>query len=113
MIYDLEERTYKFAKQCRDFVNLLPKTTANIEYGKQLIKSSASQAANYIEANEKLGKKDFVFRMKIARKESKETALWLKLCEISDDQQSKECELLLQESIELRKIFTAIISKSE
>ncbi len=54
--YDLEERTFQFAKQCRDFVKKLPRTISNIEYGKQLIRSSGSQAANYIEANESLSK---------------------------------------------------------
>ena len=114
MEYDLEERTCEFAKRCRNFVITLPKTTANIEYSKQLIRSSGSQAANYIEANEKLSKKDFVFRMKIVRKETKESALWLRLCEINDDQKlENETKKLLQESTELRNIFSAIIKKSE
>lgn len=77
--YDLEERTYLFAKNCRLKVLKLKKTISNIEDGKQLIKSSGSVAANYIEANEKLGDKDFIFRLKISRKEAKESVLWLKL----------------------------------
>ena len=63
--YDLEERTAKFAENCRDFVKKLPRTTANFEYGKQLIRSSGSQAANYIEANEALSRKDFIMRIRI------------------------------------------------
>ena len=55
--YDLEERTARFAERCRDFIGKLPKNTANFEYAKQLIRSSGSQAANYIEANESLSKK--------------------------------------------------------
>lgn len=66
--YDLEERTLLFAKRCLSFVNQLPKTIPNIEYGKQLIRSSGSQASNYIEANESLSRKDFVMRIKICRK---------------------------------------------
>src|SRR3989344_3515676 len=69
--YDLEDRTFEFAKRCRDYVKQLPRITSNIEYGKQLIRSSGSQAANYIEANESLSKKDFIFRIKICRKEAK------------------------------------------
>lgn len=67
---ELEERTYLFAKNCRDFVKQFSKTISNIEYGKQLIRSSGSQAANYIEANESLSKKDFIHRVKkfVARK---------------------------------------------
>ncbi|UCG09465.1 MAG: four helix bundle protein [Desulfobacterales bacterium] len=49
-----------------------PKTIANIEDGKQLIKASGSVGSNYIEANESLSKKDFKFRIKICRKESTE-----------------------------------------
>jgi hypothetical protein len=59
-VYDLEERTFQFAKAVRLFVKTLPKTTANIEDGKQLIKASGSVGANYIEANESLGFKKFV-----------------------------------------------------
>ena len=54
-VYDLEERTFEFAKAARLFVKTLPKTIANIEDGKQLIKASGSVGANYIEANESLG----------------------------------------------------------
>ena len=66
--YDLEERTLKFAKGTRSFVRRLPRTVANIEDCKQLIRSSGSMGANYIEANEALSKKDFVHRIKISRK---------------------------------------------
>src|SRR3989339_409089 len=111
--YNLEERTYEFARRCRDFVKKLPKSIANIEYGKQLIRSSASQAANYIEANEALSKKDFAHRIKICRKEAKESCLWLRLCDIEGSQElSKEKQELLEEAVELRKIFTAILNKS-
>ena len=58
-IYDLEDRTYQFAKGCRNFIKELFKTISNIEYGKQLTRSSGSQAANYIEANEAISRKDF------------------------------------------------------
>jgi four helix bundle protein len=112
-VYDLEERTYLFAKRCRDFVKKLPRNISNIEYGKQLIRSSGSQAANYIEANEALGKKDFAYRIRVCRKEEKETTLWLKLCENENTQEViQEKEKLVQESLELRKIFTTILNKS-
>lgn len=84
-IYDLEERTFQFAKRCRDFAKKLPQNSANIEYCKQLIRSSGSQAANYIEANEALSKKDFGYRIKITRKEAKESYLWLRLCAPGDN----------------------------
>jgi len=112
--YDLEERTYLFAKRCKDFVNKLPKTSANTEYGKQLIKSSGSQAANYIEAGEALGKKDKSYRIRIARKETKESCLWLRLCETGDnDELEKERKDLIDEGNQLRSIFSTILEKIE
>ena len=69
--YDLEDRTYEFAKRCRDYVKKLPRTISNIEYGKQLIRSSGSVASNYIEANEALSKKDFKMRIKSVEKKQK------------------------------------------
>ncbi len=113
-IYDLEERTFEFAKNCRDFTKILPKTNENIEYTKQLVRSSGSPAANYIEANESLSKKDFVLRIKICRKEAKECRLWLRLCYLggSDDLKKKQGRLI-QEAIELVKIFHSILGKFE
>ena len=78
-VYDLEERTFQFAKAVRLFVKTLPKTIANIKDGKQVVKASGSVGANYREADESLSKKDFLKRMKISRKEAKESAYWLRL----------------------------------
>ena len=75
--YDLEDRTYAFAKGVRAFVRRLPRSIANTEDSKQVVRSSGSVGANYIEANEALRKKDFVMRIKICRKEAKESAYWL------------------------------------
>jgi len=110
--YDLEERTFLFARQVCTFVNKLPKTIPNIENGKQLVRSAGSVGANYIEANEALSKKDFNMRIKICRKEIKESRFWLRLSEpLSDYQKMKE--KLINESIELMKIFGAIYRKSQ
>jgi four helix bundle protein len=80
--YDLEDRTLHFAKQVIDFISKLPKTLSNNEVSKQLIRSAGSVGANYIGANESLSKKDFVMRIKICRKEAKESRYWLKLISI-------------------------------
>ena len=106
--YDLEERTFKFAKDCRKYVKYLKSTISNIEDGRQLIRSSGSVGANYIEANEKLGEKDFQFRLRIARKEAKESGCWLRLLKEMNPSEQK-VENLLVESIELRKILSAIL----
>ena len=69
--YDLEERTLQCAKDIRVFVKMLPRTIANLQDIRQLVRASGSVGANYIEANESLSKKDFVVRIKISRKEAK------------------------------------------
>lgn len=112
--YDLEERTFKFAKDVRSFVKKLPKTIGNIEDGKQVVRASGSVAANYIEANEALSKKDFLMRIKICRKEAKESRLWLRLTDTRNNQElEKERSRLIQEATELMNIFGSIIRKSE
>ena len=113
-IYNLEERTYQFAKNVRIFVKSLPKTIANIEDGKQLVKASGSVGANYIEANEALSKKDFKMRIKICRKEAKESAYWLRLIhETNIKDQPHEAIFFKQEANELKKIFSSILEKSK
>lgn len=112
--YDLEDRTKKFARRVREFVKKLTRTIGNIEDGKQLVRSSGSVGANYIEANEALSKKDFVMRVKISRKEAKESRYWLELVDIKDNNEiEKERLALIQEVTELMMIFSAIMRKSE
>ena len=110
--FDLEDRTFAFAKRVRAFVKKLPKTVGNLEDARQLVRSSGSVGANYIEANEALSKKDFVLRIKICRKEAKETRYWLRLVEAMDHA-AIERDGLVQEAQELMNIFGAIVRKSE
>jgi four helix bundle protein len=112
--YDLEDRTLQFALRVRKFLKALPKTLSNIEDGKQLLKSSGSVGANYIEANESLSKKDFILRIKICRKEAKESQYWLKLIDSIDNQNYEQERMgLIQETTELTNIFGSIIRKCE
>lgn len=113
-VYDLEERTLRFAKDVRLFVKTLPKTIANSEDARQVIKSFGSTGANYIEANEALSKKDFSMRIKISRKESKESKFWLRLInETNELENHKEAGRLIQEASELIKIFSSILEKTK
>ncbi|QBA63204.1 four helix bundle protein [Muriicola soli] len=111
-VYDLEERTYLFARDCRLFVKSLRSTLSNIEDGKQLIRASGSIGANYIEANEKLGGRDFLMRLKIARKEAKEAYYWLRLLKDINSNCCEEVEILMSEVAELKRILSAIINKT-
>ncbi|MCK4351917.1 four helix bundle protein [candidate division WOR-3 bacterium] len=113
-IYDLEERTFQFTKRVIEFCKKLPRTIENRELISQEVRASGSVGANYIEANESLSKKDFKMRIKICRKESKESRYWLRLIvetnKLTDDSEGK---FLIQESSEFIKIFNSILIKSE
>jgi four helix bundle protein len=112
--YDLEERTFLFAQRVRAFVKKLPRTVCNIEDAKQAVRASGSVGANYIEANESLGRKDFLLHIRVSRKESKESRFFLRLLDTgSKESLERERAALVQESTELMNIFGAILRKSE
>jgi four helix bundle protein len=110
--YDLELRTLKFAKRVREYLKKLPRSASNFKDGDQLIRSSGSVGANYIEANESLGGKDFLYRIKICRKETKESRFWLNLVDTGTlPNLEQERGALIQESTELMNIFGSIVQK--
>lgn len=108
--YDLEDRTLSFARKTREFVGSFVKNVLNQEDIKQLLRSSGSVGANYIEANEAVSYKDFLFRIKICRKEAKESRYWLRVLSLGGafnlEQTRNE---LIQEALELTMIFGKII----
>jgi len=107
---NLEDRTEEFAFAVRAFVRALPHTVSNIEDVKQLVRSSGSVAANYIEANESLGDKDKRMHFRICRKEAKESRLWLRMVHVGDNAAlEKQRQSLRQEARELTLIFAAIL----
>ena len=110
--YDLEERTFRFAQRAFKYFKNLPKNAVNIEVAKQGIRASGSVGANFIEANEAFSRKDFAMRVKICRKETKESIYWLRLSESAENQKQERTELMA-EATELMKIFGAIIEKSK
>lgn len=109
--YDLEERTLEFLKRVIRLCKKLPKDAVNIEIIRQLIRAAGSVGANYREANEAISKKDFAHRIKISRKESKESHFWLQGLLEANPPFAEEIRLLIQEALELAMIFSAIRSK--
>lgn len=110
--FDLEERSTEFAKRVIRLCKSLPKTPINDRLVGQITGSAGSVGANYREANDALGDKDFILRLKIARKEAKETIHWLELIEEANTEFGRRMKDLKQEAIELRNILSAIITKS-
>ena len=107
--YDLEDRTLKFSIMTRDFIKNLLYSISNKIYIRQVIRSSSSIGANYIEANEAVSDKDFLHRAKISKKEAKETIYWLNLIECSD-YYSENCKKeIITECTEIMNILGTII----
>lgn len=111
--YNLEERTLLFAKDIIKYCQKIPKDIVNLKLIGQLVDAATSVGANYREANEALSKKDFAHRMRITRKECKESSYWLELLKENNPKLKEETETFIKESKELRNIFTSIIDKSE
>ena len=109
---DLEDRTFRFAESIRSFVRQLPRTISNVEDVRQSVRASGSVAANWIEADEALSKKDFLLRVKICRKEAKESRLFLRLIDASTNSSAAR-DNLATEARELVLIFSSIISKNQ
>lgn len=110
--HPLEERCHQFGKRVRGYFRKLNKDLANIEDIKQLVKSSGSVGANYIEANENVGNGDLKYRIKLCRKESKESMHFLGLTELFGNEiLEKERIELINEATQLRKIFSSMIKK--
>lgn len=111
--FDLEERTLLFAKEVIALCKLMPHNVIMNKLVGQLIAASSSVGANYREATEAISKKDFLHRMKITRKECKESTYWLELFKDAVTGYENELDDLMVESQELRNIFSAMIEKAK
>src|SRR4249920_2716697 len=105
---DLEERIFRFAESVRAFVKQLPRSLSNAEDVRQLVRASGSVAANWVEADEALSKKDFLMRVKICWKEAKESRLFLRLVDVGLTKSSRaDRDMLAAEARELLLIFSS------
>ncbi len=109
--YNLEDRTLEFSKRLLKLAKHLPKDDVNIILKKQFVRSGTSVGANYREANDAVSDKDLLHRMRISRKEAKETTYWLELVIFNNEPLANQMQELLQESIEITKILSSIIKK--
>ncbi|MFA5039870.1 MAG: four helix bundle protein [Candidatus Omnitrophota bacterium] len=111
--FDLERRTTEFAKAVINICKVIPRNPINDRLVGQLVGASGSVGANYREANDSLGKKDFIHRLKISRREAKESLHWLEC--VLEANKNKETDIapLMKEAGELKNILSSIILKSE
>jgi four helix bundle protein len=111
--FDLEKRTTEFAKSVIKVCKQLSGNSMNDRLVGQVVGSAGSIGANYREANDALGKKDFIQRLKISRREAKECMHWLELVLEANTEIAAEIQPVQKECEELKNILSAIINKSE
>lgn len=107
--YDLEDRTLEFAKNCVSLCRFFVRDSINSEFVSQLIRSSGSIGANYREANDTTTRKDFLHRIGICRREAKETKYWLELLMHANPGFTIKMEPLINEALQLTRIFASIV----
>ena len=106
----LEARTMNFAIEVRRLLNSIPKTDFNGNDFLQLVRSSGSVGANYIEANECFSKKDFIYRIKICLKEAKESRYWLLVIDRTNEiKKADKISELIDEATQLIRIFYSML----
>jgi len=110
--YDLEERTTKFSEEIIDFTKKLLQNSITKPIISQLIRAGTSVGANYAEADEANSRKDFINKIAISKKETKETKYWLRLIAHTLPEFTPEARKLWKEAQELNLILTAIIRSS-
>ena len=111
--YNLEKRTLKYSKNTIEFLKMVPITIYTNEIIKQLIRASTSIGANYIEANDSLGLKDFLMHLRICRKESKETIYWFKLIDLDDPTLKLKQQSLINEASQFVRIFSTMVNNTK
>ena len=111
----LYQRLLRFATDCLSLVRSLPRNDFNQVYGRQLIRSASSPGANYIEAIEAESTKDFKHKLRICKKEIKESNHWANLIKhANEDSQIRiKANNILKETDELVRIFSASIRTIE
>lgn len=110
-VFDLEERTAQFGENIIEFCKRLEKDDINRELVRQLVRAGTSVGANYNEADGAITKRDFRHKISISRKESKESAYWLRMISKANPDRSFECDVYRQEARELTLIFSSILNK--
>jgi four helix bundle protein len=110
---DLNSRTFEFALRVVKLVARLPKNRIADVIGRQLLRSGTSIGANWQEATGASSPSDFIYRVEICERESRETNYWIKLLGASGVSKEVEIQALEKESNELVAIFTTIGRKSK
>jgi four helix bundle protein len=107
-VFDLEDRTTKFAEAIVDFAKRIPQSPVTAPLITRLVKSGTSIGANYGEADDAGSKKEFRYRISLCKRESRETKYWLRMIANAVPELKDESRNHWREAKELHLIFAAI-----
>ena len=107
---ELLKRTFEFGVKCLLFLESLPKTKVNAIITFQLGKAATSIGSNYEEAQGAESSKDFIHKIAVVLKESRESNYWLRVLDAisKNEYKNSEFKFLLKESFDFKKIFTSV-----
>jgi len=113
MNYDLIDRTTKFGKDSIEFCRIVKRDIINDPLVRQYIRSATSIGANYSEADSAVSKKDFAYKIGVARREAKETVYWLKIFLTAVPEEKETILKLLDEAEQLCLILNSIFRSTK
>jgi four helix bundle protein len=106
--YDLEERTGKFGEAVIEFAKKVPVNLITTPLIPQLVESGTSVGSNYCEADDAGTKKEFLYRISLCKRESRETKHWLRMIVKAEPNLRDKAVPVWKEAKELNLIFSAI-----
>lgn len=110
---ELQDRTKKFSISVIAMLRSLNPDIINKNIISQVLRSSTSIGANYNEAVESESRDDFVHKISVSKKEASETRYWLDILATTNPQLISQINPLINEVIELTKIFAATIATTK
>lgn len=109
---DIRGRSYDFARRVVKLIRALPHDVASVAIARQLARSGTSVGANVEEAQGAHSRREFAFKMNIARKEARETLYWLRLLRDTDTLPADRLDGIVQESDEIVRILVSIVKST-
>lgn len=109
----LLEKSLDFAARIIKLSNYLKKEKHESVISKQIVRSGTSIGANANEAIYGVSKADFISKLQISLKETAETEYWLRLLVKSDYLTQKECQPLLNDCLEIKRILVSSLNTAK
>ena len=107
------DKTFRFSVGIVKLYQYLTETRKEFVLSKQLLKCGTSIGANVEEAVGGISRKDFIAKLQIAYKESRETKYWFKLLQATGYINLSDFDALDNDLEEIIKILISILNSSK